>query len=300
MKAGQLVEFAQMDLLGNYWRAPNVTDTTLQASVVDVFDNSGSGAGNGYVPPTAGLQPVDHTDPTQNILLNEQSLDLIVNGMHGGDSRYVFKYFPTSMNVFHYKNMKFFVHGDRSFRYDATDSTNHDAEIYMRFGSDSLNFYEYRQAINPNPNVKGLNSGWEDATINFAELTAIKQRRDSVNQPNVYPVAANNGIRGSTYWLKGNPSLMNVSYFQIGITNSRPGSAVILNGSVWVDELRLTNADNTPGGAYRFDASLQLADLGSIAFNFSKTDPYFHGLTTQFGSLSTEQNWAVNASVSLE
>ncbi len=294
MKTGQMVDIAQMDLLGNYWRAPNVTDTTLQASVVDVFDNPN------YVPPTAGLQPVDHTNPTQNILLNEQSLDLIVNGLHGGDSRYVFKYFPTSMNVFHYKNMKFFVHGDPSFRYDAYDSTNHDAEIYMRFGSDSLNFYEYRQPINPNANVSGLKPGWEDATINFAELTAIKQRRDSVNQPNVYAVPANNGIHGSTYWLQGNPSLMNVSYFQIGITNSRPGSARILNGSVWVDELRLTNADNTPGGAYRFDASLQLADLGSIAFNFSKTDPYFHSLTTQFGSLNTQQNWAVNAAVSLE
>ncbi len=293
MTSPMLVHIAEMDLVGNYWRVPNVKDTTMQSSVVNVFDNPG------YQAPVDGLQPVDHSNPTQNLLLNEQSLDLILNGLHGGDSRYVFKYFPTALNVFHYKNMKFFIHGDPNFYYDSHDSANHDADIYLRFGSDSMNFYEYRQPVRY-ANQPPLRAGWEDATINFAELTAIKQRRDSVNQPHVLPQSAGNGVPGSTYWLQGNPSLMNVSYFQIGIANARPGSATILRGSVYVDELRLTNADNTPGGAYRFDASLQLADLGSLSFNFSKTDPYFHGLTTQFGSLNTEQNWAVSTSLSLE
>ena len=286
-----LVNIAQMDLLGNYWRTPNVKDTTMQASVVDVFDNPG------YDPPVAGLQPVDHTNPTQNILLNEQSLDLILNGLHGGDSRYVFKYFPTALNLFHYKTMKFFVHGDPNFTY--IDTANRDADVYIRFGSDSLNFYEYRQPLRY-ANLPPLRPGWQDVSINFADLTAIKQTRDSVNQPNVPAHSANNGIPGSTYWLQGNPSLMNVSYFQIGITNTRPGSARLLTGSTWIDELRLTNVDNTPGGAYMFTASLQLADLGSLSFNFSKTDPYFHGITTQFGSLNTEQNWGVSAAFSLE
>ncbi len=288
------VRIAEMDLVGNYWRTPNVKDTTLQSSVVNINDNTSQG----YLPPVPGLAPIDYSNPTTPITLNEQSLDLILNGLHGGDSRYVFKNAPTPLNVFHYKYLKFFVHGDPGFRY--VDSTNHDADIYMRFGSDSLNFYEYRQPLRyKNGNKPPLNPGWEDITINFADLTAIKQARDSLNQ-NINPAAADNGIPGSTYWLQGNPSLMNISYFQIGITNTRPGSAIILNGSVWVDELRLTDADNTPGGAYRFDANLQLADLGSLAFNFSKTDPYFHGLTTQFGSLNTQQNWGVSVSLSLE
>jgi len=293
MTSPMLVNIAEMDLVGNYWRTPDVKDTTMQASVVDVFDNPG------YNAPVPGLQPVDHSNPTTPLTLNEQSLDLILNGLHGGDSRYVLKYLPTSLNVFHYKDMKFFVHGDPNFRY--VDSTDHDADIYIRFGSDSLNFYEYRQPLryinNPVPPIR---AGWQDITINFAELTAIKQRRDSVNQPNVVPLPTDNGIPGSTYWLQGNPSLMSVSYFQIGITNKRAGSATVLHGSVWVDELRLTDADNTPGGAYSFSANLQLADFGALAFNFSKTDPYFHGLTTQFGSLNTQQNWGVNASLSLE
>ena len=92
---------------------------------------------------------------------------------------------------------------------------------------------------------------------------------------------------------------MSVTYFQIGIANPNPGSAKLLSGSIWVDELRLTNVDNTPGGAYSFNGSIQFADIGQVAFNFSKMDPYFHDLTTQFGTLNTTQNWSVSASVSL-
>jgi cell surface protein SprA len=295
MTAGSmLVDIAQMDLLGNYWQVPNINDSTMQVSVVDFFDTPG------YQPPVAGLQPVDNSDPTQSVLENESSLDLILTRLHGGDSRYAYKTFPNTLNLFHYKTMKFFVHGDPTFNY--VDSTHHDADVYIRFGSDSSNFYEYRQPILDQQHLinTGLKPGWQDLAIDFSKLTAIKQNRDSVNQPYTQRVSAGNGVPGATYWVQGNPSLMSVTYFQIGITNPKPGSAKLLSGSVWIDELRLTNVDNTPGVAYRFDGSIQLADIGQVAFNFSKTDPYFHDLTTQFGTLNTQQNWSVSTSLSLD
>jgi cell surface protein SprA len=295
MSAGEMrIDIAQMDLLGNYWQVPNVNDSTMQVSTVDVFDNTAQG----YQAPVNGLQPIDHTNPEQPIQLNESSLDLIVNRLHGGDSRYAYKTFPNTLNVFHYKTMKFFVHGDPSWNY--TDSTHHDADVYIRFGSDSSNFYEYRQPINPHPINTGLNPGWQDITIEFSKLAAIKETRDSLNQPFTPRVPADNGVPGATYWIQGNPSLMRVTYFQIGIANPNPGSAKLLSGSVWVDELRLTNVDNTHGGAYRFDGGVQFADIGQISFNFSRTDPYFHDLTTQFGTLNTQQNWSINGSLSLD
>ncbi len=292
MTGPMYTRIAEMNLVGNYWRTPNQNDTTMQVSVVNIFDNFPD-----YKAPIDGLQPVDHTNPTQNIQLNEQSLSLILNGLHDGDSRYVFKTFPTALNVFHYKTMKFFVHDDPKFNY--VDSTNYDADMFIRFGSDSLDFYEYRQPLRY-INQPPLRPGWQDVAINFARLTAIKLARDSVTQI-MSRVPADNRVPGSTYWIQGNPSLQNVSYFQIGVENpANSGTTAPLNGAVWIDELRLTNVDNTPGLAYMFNASVQLADIGSLAFNFSRTDPYFHGLTTQFGSLNTQRNWALSASLSLE
>lgn len=295
MTAGPMfIDIAQMDLLGNYWQVPNINDSTMQVSVVDIFDNALA-----YQAPVNGLQPVDYSNPETPIAENESSLDLKLTRLHGGDSRYVYKTFPNTLNLFHYKTMKFFVHGDPN-TLNYLDSARHDADVYVRFGSDSSNFYEYRQPIDPHLVNTGLRPGWQDCFIDFSKLTAIKESRDSVNQPFTQRVSADNGVSGATYWVQGNPSLMSVTYFQIGITNPNPGSAKLLSGDVRIDELRLTNVDNTPGFAYRFDGSIQLADIGQVAFNFSKTDPYFHDLTTQFGTLNTTQNWSVGASLSLD
>ncbi len=283
MTGPMLVRIAEMNLIGNYWRTPNQNDTTMQVSVVNVEDNPD------YTPPVPGLRPVDNSNPNGPILLNEQSLALILNGLKDGDSRYVFKTFPQPLNVFHYHTMKFFAHGDSRFNY--VDSTNYDADVFIRFGSDSLDFYEYRQP---------LKVGWQDITVDFAKLTAIKQARDSVTA--IIPRRpADNGVPGATYWILGNPSLQSVSYFQIGIKNpANTGTSLPLYGTVWIDELRLADVDNTPGFAYRFDTNIQLADIGSLAFNFSRVDPYFHGLTTQFGSQSASQNWGISGSFSLD
>ncbi len=278
-----LVDIAEMNLVGNYWRTPNQTDTTMQASVVSVFDNPG------YTPPSPGLQPVDNSNPNGPIQLNEQSLALILNGLRDGDSRYVFKNYPQALDLFNYKQMKLFVHGDPSFQY--IDSTNYDADVFIRFGSDSLDYYEYRQP---------MKTGWQDITIDFAALTAIKQKRDSVTQT-IARVPANNGVPGATYWIQGNPSLQSASYFQIGVENpAHTGTTQPLYGTVWVDELRLAHADNTPGLAYLVTSSLQLADLGSVNFNFTSIDPYFHSLTSQFGSRNATRSWSISGSFNFD
>lgn len=286
MTGPMTVRIAEMNLVGNYWRTPNQSDSTMQVSVVSVEDNPG------YKPPVAGLQPIDHTNPTANIKLNEQSLALILNGLQDDSSRYAYKTFPQPQNFFNYHTMKVFVHNDLRFNY--IDSTNYDAEVYLRFGSDANNFYEYRQPLS-----RGK-EGWQDLTVDFASLTSIKQKRDSINQT-LPRQPADNGVPGATYWIQGNPSLQNVTYFQIGVTNPpHCGTDLPLIGEIWVDELRLTNVDNTPGLAYQFTSSVQLADFGSVSFNFTRVDPYFHTLTTQFGSRNTQRNWGITGSLSLE
>ncbi len=283
MTGPMLLDIAEMNLVGNYWRTQNQSDTTMQVSVVSVFDNPG------YTPPSPGLQPVDNSNPSGPIQLNEQSLSLILNGLQDGDSRYVFKTYPQALDLFNYRQMKLFVHGDLGFHY--IDSTDYDASVFVRFGSDSLDYYEYRQPIK---------AGWQDLTIDFAALTAIKQKRDSVNQT-IARVPANNGVPGATYWITGNPSLQSASYFQIGVSNpANTGTTQPLYGTVWVDELRLANPDNTPGLAYLVTSNLQLADLGSVSFNYTSIDPYFHSLTSQFGSRTQSRNWSISGSFNLD
>ncbi|MFA6541401.1 MAG: cell surface protein SprA, partial [Bacteroidota bacterium] len=281
------LRLAEFNLIGNQWEELVKNDSSFTVSVVNYEDNSLQG----YTIPPGVYREKDRTKPDENILGNEQSLALNFSNLKDGQSKQAIKrYSYRPLDVFSYKEMKMFVHGDTHFATTADKAT---AKIFIRFGSDSLNYYEYKAPIYP---------GWDRNNINivFNDLTSIKQIRDSSTVRVVIPVKG--GPDSATYAVLGNPSLTNITMIYIGIENPViPGSNTDpITGQVWVNELRLVDVDNSPGWAYSVSTSLKLADLGSLAFTFSEIDPNFHGLETRFGSRTTTVNWNVASSFSLE
>ena len=110
------------------------------------------------------------------------------------------------------------------------------------------------------------------------------------------------GPPGSTYRVRGNPSLTQIVYLAIGVENpeTRADNRKPLRGEVWFNELRVIGVDDTPGWAYRFDGQAKLADFGSVSFNYSRIDPYFHSLEQRFGSRQESKSWGVSAAVQVE
>ena len=285
-----LVRIAELNLIGNQWEELVKNDSTFRASVINREDNPD------YTSPPGLPLLTDPTRPDLNIKLNEQSLDLVINGLKDGESRQALKrYTIRPLDLFSYRAMKMFVHGDDrpGSRLRFTDTTDYDLEVFLRFGSDSLNYYEYRAPIRP---------GWDplnDIDINFGQITALKLGRDSVQglSPRV-PVPG--GPPGSTYQVRGNPTLTNVRLILVGVENPMNKGSAVVSGEVWVDELRLTDVDDTPGWAYRFDTSLKLADVGTVAVNLTQRNPNFHALEDHFGTRNTDRNWGLSASFAFE
>lgn len=171
------LRIADFSLVGNQWQDirkgdttfARVGDSTFAVSVVSIEDNPG------YQSPPGVVRERDRTRPDEDVQANEQSLALLLRGLQSGQSRQAVKNFSLRpLDLFSYRTMKMFVHGDEHFVYNSV--TDYDAEIFFRFGSDTLNFYEYRAPIHP---------GWDpplnEIIINFSDLTAIKQSRDSVS-----------------------------------------------------------------------------------------------------------------------
>jgi cell surface protein SprA len=285
-----LVRIAELNLIGNQWQELVKNDSSFRASVINREDNPE------YTSPPGLPLLTDPTRPDLNIKLNEQSLDLVINGLKDGESRQALKLFTVRpLDLFSYRAMKMFVHGDEKpgSRLRFRDTTDYDLEIFLRFGSDSLNYYEYREPIRP---------GWDpmnDVNINFGQITALKLGRDSV-QGFSARVPVPGGPPGATFQVRGNPTLTNVRLIIIGIENPLNKGSTVVNGEVWVDELRLTDVDDTPGWAYRFDTSLKLADIGNIAVNMTQRDPNFHALEDHFGTRNTDRNWGLSASLAFE
>ncbi|MDE3058085.1 MAG: cell surface protein SprA [Bacteroidota bacterium] len=295
----QLLRITEFNLVGNQWevRKRTPSDSTLSVGVVSIEDNP-----NTYTSPPGVNRAVDRTQSTQSsqtILQNEQSLSLSVNGLQDGDNRQVIRRFSYKpLDLFSYRQMRMFVHGDEGPPFSAhkrfsDDPNNADAVLFVRFGADSLNYYEYREPVLP---------GWHQNNtiiITFSDLTAIKQRRDSVNQV-LPPVPVPGGPPGSTYNVLGNPALTNVAFISVGVYNP-PGEGVQnLTGDIWIDELRLADPDATPGWAYSFSSQIALADIGSFSFNYQQTNPFFHQLENQFGNRVNGTSWGMSTNFSLE
>jgi cell surface protein SprA len=200
--------------------------------------------------------------------------------------------------MFNYHTLKMFVHGEtgedivkgyRKFNY--VDTNNYDAEMFLHFGDDTSNYYEYRAPVR---------SDWtgNDIAIKFSDLTSLKALLDSTRITRKVEVPG--GPPGATYRVRGNPRLDRIQFISIGLENPSGKGAQTLNGELWVDELRLTDVDDTRGWAYKMDASIKLADIGSIAFSLSQRDPYFHGLEDHFGSRNTSRAWSLSTSFAFD
>ena len=283
------VRIQDFNLVGNQWQKVQKTpaDTNFSVGVVSIEDNWPE-----YNSPPGVIREQDKTQPDQNVYANEQSLAIFLTGLqehHDAEAVRYFNFKP--LDLFNYKTMKMFVHGDLHFKYSSP--TSYDAQMYYRFGTDSLNYYEYREPIHPDwgPN--------NDVIINFADVTALKTGRDSTNVATP-PVPVNGGPPGSTYSVRGNPSLTNVVYLAIGVTNpGNSSSGRPLVGQVWFNELRLIGVDDSKGFAWRMDSQLKLADVGNVGFNYSRVDPNFHTLEQRFGSRQTTTNWGLSTNVEL-
>lgn len=288
------VRFAQVDLVGSRWQ-PIVRDTTqntnptLAISFVNYEDNSGA-PDYYYSPP--GVTRARNPYITDHIVYeNEQSLALKLNGLKDGEERQAVRYEP-GIDLFSYKGLGLFVHGDETNgSVYFTDTTNYSGDMFLRFGNDTLNYYEYREPLHPR---------WDDVRIDFASITAIKALRDSTTATTLFRVPAAGHPTGATYAVRGNPTVTRIQYFSLGVANPANKGPQTITTNVWVDELRLVGSINNKDWAATASATLQLGDLGQVQLSGTRTNPDFHRMDTRFGDRTQHDLWNFAAQSGLE
>ncbi|MFN3134145.1 MAG: cell surface protein SprA [Candidatus Kryptonium sp.] len=283
-----IIRIAEFNLVGNYWEELVKNDEMFKVTVVSVEDNPN------YTPPPGVQRPRDRTRPDQQIEGNEQSLAFVIRNLPDDTLRFAMRRFPQRLDLFNYKIMRLFVHGDKNFYF--RDTTDYSAEIFIWIGTDTSNYYEYRQPIWPDWDVRN------NIQIVFDQLTALKQTRDSINQP-VSRILVPDGPPGATYWVKGNPSLTNITFIAIGVTNPRGKGPALLSGDVWVNELRLLKANDALGWAYNLSAQFSVPELLNVSFGLARKSPEFRGLTDKFVNSSARilsTNWAFSTNFNIE
>jgi cell surface protein SprA len=312
------LRFARLDLVRGEWRRYNLPfleggedwtgieppEGTLAISAVNIEENAGKEPVNYTLPPGFNRQ----IDPTQPQLrqLNEQSIVLKVNELGDGDARAAYK--NTDLDVRQYRKIKMEVHAEA-----LKEGALKDKELsaFIRLGSDYKgNYYEYEVPLTLTPHGRYDNDSESDREIVWPEanrfeieldlFTEVKQERNRMLADPTSSLSLNSAFfiydtKGNKVTVAGNPNLSNIRTIMIGIRNPKQGTNINFDdglpksGEVWINELRLTDFNESGGWAANGRATARLADFGNITLAGSTSTPGFGSLEQKVNERQREQ-----------
>ena len=296
------LRFATLELVRGEWRnydynlnlrgdAP--ADGIINVNTVNIEENASREPVNYVLPP--GVTRIVDSGQSQITQLNEQSMQMKVEGLKAGDARGVYR--NTSLDLRTYKRLQMFVHNEAMID-NSTNLQNGDVTVFLRLGSDvKNNYYEYEIPLNVTPpGHYSTNSSADRLVVWPAEnmldcsldvFTAVKKNRNQqkmagVNDVSYYtryteqdPDHPNDRVT-----VLGNPSLSDIRVMLVGVRNN---SSSTKDCVVWVDELRVTDFDQDGGWAAKANMNLGLSDIATVNVGW-------HRETTGFGSVDQSLN----------
>ncbi len=291
------LRFATLELVRGEWRnydynlnlrGDQPADGIINVNTVNIEENASREPVNYVLPP--GVTRIVDSGQSQITQLNEQSMQMKIEGLKAGDARGVYR--NTSLDLRIYKRLQMFIHNE-AFISNNTNLQNGDVTAFIRLGSDvKNNYYEYEIPLHVTPpGHYSTNSSMDRLTVWPAEnmldcsldvFTTVKKNRNQQKMAGVDDVSyfsrfteqdpehPNNRVT-----VLGNPSLSDVRVMLIGVRNNSNSTKDCV---VWVDELRVTDFDQDGGWAAKATMNLNLSDIGTVNVGW-------HRETVGFGSV---------------
>jgi len=254
------------------------------------------------IPPGVNRQQIQGTTGFQ--LQNEASMTMKAKFKPGSTSKAIFK--NTNLDLRRYKKLQMFVSAQNLL--DRTsNAVDNGTKLFIRLGSDYTdNYYEYEMPLKYTPQSSTTESAvWSDD--NFINLTTdlftdAKKKRDLDNfstlQRYNYPFDTDNPNK--TVYVKGRPTLGNVSSIMIGVRNTSGASdkEVLL----WINELRLGEIDNKGGYAGSANIQFNLGDFANVQISGNTSSVGFGAIDQGPSSRNQDQTiqYALNTEVKLD
>jgi cell surface protein SprA len=284
-----VMRFARLELVRSDWRtyqqdlseATNGlgTDesTTFDVSAVSYQENGERSPVHYVLPP--GINQQQNVQTTNLVLLNEQALSMRVCGLKDGDARAIYK--NVNYDVRSYKKLRMFLHAEKLNNQPLNDN---ETQVFVRIGTDfTNNYYEYIVPLKLTPPGTYNNESESDRekvwpysneiVIDFGQLTAQKLKRGVSNTGPSLPEILSNGhmIR-----VVGNPNIATLTNIMVGVRNpvtlADPSEKCV---EVWINEMRLTDFNQSGGWAANSRITAKLADFGQLSLSGAVSTPWY-------------------------
>jgi len=260
------VYIAAIDIIERTWDARlKVVDSVVsvdaafELGVVNTEENSSGDTGYVSPPGVSGYR-----DPRSGFREKEQSLLLAYDNFRSNDS-------GTAAIVVAKEDYT----GYRYLEMWANHHSQTDARTgyYLRFGQSTTDYYEYADTLtyDSDPIQNWRNNAMK---IDFDKLTALKDTKNRTVGMSGYLFDPETKLG-----VKGNPSLSNITYRQLGVVRFDDSTLSPHSGEIWFDDLRLTEVRRDAGLAATGRMTMQLADLGGFTAVVEGRNYAFRGLT---------------------
>lgn len=220
-----------------------------------------------YMPPPGIIRQGTAGNTSQTILQDERSLLMKVCGLKEGEGQSIFK--NVSQDFRNYKDLRMWVHAEAKDQDGASNFNKEgDAVLFIRLGLDNdYNYYEYEYPLKPSVlmNMDTANVWANDIHFVLSTLTNAKLARDKANFSfGDRFLFTQNLPAGHRIFVKGTPKMSDVRTIMIGVRNPQNPAEGPVCMELWLNELRLSNFDQTAAWAGNANVNIQLADVGSV------------------------------------
>ena len=244
----------------------------FQIGNVSIEENSQKLPFNYVLPPDVVRQQLNG-NTLAGFLQDERSMTIRTCGLADGDARGIFK--TTKNDLRQYDRLRMWVHAEsiEDGMFPSNFVERGDAKVFLRVGLDNDdNYYEYEIPLTPSDLSRGpslMQNIWPVANefdFPLALFAVAKAERNAAGAGLIYRHAYRDSSMedGHMIYIKGTPKLSDVRNIMIGVRNPSDPTGEPICLEVWVNELRLTNFDKSKGWAANANASIKLADLGTI------------------------------------
>jgi cell surface protein SprA len=276
------LRFARLELVRGEWRkfdgalkAPGEIEmgdpppTIFNIAAVNIEENGNREPVPYLVPP--GIIREQDVASANLRSLNEQSLSYQVCNLEDGDSRAAYR--TVNFDLRQYKRLRMFAHAEAlGIENELKDK---DLTVFIRLGSDfNENYYEYELPMKVtnwyNSDEEAIWPEENNFDIKIKDLQNLK-----ANRPPTTPMTSEytSRVGEARITVKGNPNIANVTVLMIGVRNPSKINNVFSSADdgrsecavIWVNELRLSEFDETGGWAAVARLNATMADFATLA-----------------------------------
>jgi hypothetical protein len=289
----------------------------VQASTIGTMDRDSTSGLIYDSPPGVSDQPDQIITGLENqrVQINERSMRITAQQLAPFQRAEAYQRFAEgSRNFMQYRELRVWARG-------RGNGWGQDGEMnfFVRLGRDADNFYLYRTPVNSG---SGQAAWLPEVRVDFDKFFALRARLQNTflqNSPDSLAchgadsvLIARSGLPAGVsvrryaacadgymvYTVDPNispPNLAAVQDLAVGmvrIDSAGQGAARVMPGDtleLWVDDMRLTRVDNTPGYAAQVGVNVTAGDLGTFRAGFSHRDANFRQLNESASYVSDNQ-----------